>query len=126
MAGVQEIMSEDYNGEHRRKDDVRIALLEQAAKQSESRHNENKQSLIAVHKRITEIQKGVENEVKQGLAAIFAKIDVQQTNQHEKCQKHLERITKIETGIIWIDRWAMALSTAIIAIGGWIFHSARK
>lgn len=110
-----------YNPEkdgERRQDghSVRLSLLEQST-------IETKHSLISVHKRITEIQKGVQDEIKQGLAAIFGKIDVQQVN----CTGHLQRTSRLETAHGYIEKALYGLGTAGALIAGWILqHTGGK
>lgn len=107
-----------WDGKTERRTDetsVRLALLEKG-------QTDQKDSLISVHKRITEIRKGVEDEVKQGLAAIFAKLEVQQGN----CARHNERTAKIESNVGWMFKWLGAASTAIVGIGTFLFHWHTK
>lgn len=111
---------EKYTGEERRTDSVsvRLALLERS-------YFENKDSNIAIHKRITEIRKGVAEEVKTGLESILAKLDKQQ----EKCAEHKAETATLENNIKWINRWLTGLTTAytatVAAIAGFIFHKGK-
>ena len=114
----------EYNGEERRTDNtsVRLALLEKGQSDAERRHAENKDSLISVHKRITELKKDFTDSLGKGLDAIIDRIDAQQIDR-VNCKS---RITALEKDISWLDRWVLALSTLTVAISGWLFHFGKK
>lgn len=112
------------NGPERRTDDtsVRLALLEQNVLVADVRHKENKKSLAAVHKRLTEIKSEVASEVKTGLDAILKKMD----DKNVQCAEHGRLLAEVQSNIHWIDRWALGISAAVTTIGGWIFAHGDK
>lgn len=111
-----------YDGPERRQDSVsvRFALLEQGQQQAERRHAENKQSLEAVHKRLSEIKADLAKEVREGIAEVLARMD----SKDEECKAHAERIVKNETTLTWVERWlgaawaALAAGFVYLATGG--------
>jgi hypothetical protein len=125
-----------WQGEERRKHptEVRLALLEQAITNIEAGHKENKESLISVHKRISEVRNGmsleisvikkeVALEVKNGLDAIFNKM----AEKEKICKEHQNRTTILETHFGWVKAWVLAAWTAILSLGGWAFaHNGQE
>lgn len=126
-----------WTGEERRGNPedtgVRLALLEQSQKQfkedTEKRHTENHESLIAVHKRITGVDDRIaqlgqdfDDALSRGLDAIMDKLD----KQDELYQARSERITKIEAAQIWIERSLYGLGSVGVLIAGWIFHHGTQ
>lgn len=114
-----------WNGEKRRVDDnaentvqVRLTLLERASGEAERRHAENKESLVAVHKRITELGKDFEATLSKGLDALMDKLD----------QKNIERqvmrtdITNLQSDIRWIKAWVASAWITISAGIGLLIH----
>ncbi len=112
------------NGTERRTDDtsVRLALLESASLTAEKRHVENKKSLAAVHKRLTEIKADVAAELKTGIDSILKKID----DKNAQCMEHAKLLTEVQNNMHWLDRWALGISAAVTTIGGWIFTHGDK
>lgn len=98
-----------YDGPERRTDDtnVRLALVEQSCSQAEVRHIENKTSLIAVHRRITEST----SLTTKGIDAILEKLD----KKNEDCAEHKGRTVKLESNILWVERWVATSWAALIA-----------
>lgn len=113
-----------WNGEERREDNtnVRLALLEKACSDTERRHVENKESLVAVHIRITKLGKDFEQALSKGLDAIMDKLD----KQDELYQARSERIPKIEAAQIWVERSLYGMGAFGVIVAGWIFHHGTQ
>lgn len=110
---------------NRRTDDTRLALLEQAIKATEKRHDENRSSLNAIHKRITDFDYKFDH-----LAdAIIDKVDGQTqalrtiiTTERDNCLIREKRIGDIENDIKWIKAWVASAWITISAGIGLIIH----
>lgn len=122
-------MNPPFNGPERRKmvdsqksidTETRLALLERAALDADVRHKENKDSLIAVHKRLTESHKALAYELKLGIEAVLRRMDEEKDSRTAQCKEHSDRTTKLENNMLWIDRWVLAVSTGVLMIFGWI------
>lgn len=111
-----------WNGEERRGNPedtgVRLALLEKCASDTERRHAENKESLVAVHVRITKLGKDFEQAFSKGLDAIMDKLN----KQDVLYQARSERITKAESDIKWIKAWVASAWITISAGIGLLIH----
>lgn len=77
----------------------RLTALEQSSKQAQERHEENKKSLIAVHTRITDLQKDFTAQLDKGFDAIIDKMDTQEKARCLACEKHIERTSAVELDI---------------------------
>ena len=104
----------DYNGEERRQDktNVRLALLERS-------YFENKDSQIAIHKRVTEFKSEVKEDMRVGFN------DLKETIKESAkgcvvCKKEIDgRISGLEAWRNWLTG---AYATATIVIGAWLSH----
>jgi len=87
----------EWDGEERRTDDVnvRLALLEKCQSDTERRHAENKESLIAIHKRISQIKEEFADEVKNGFRELLEKMD----SKNAHCEAHGKKTAAVETDI---------------------------
>ena len=107
---------ENWSGEERRGDNIstRLSLLEKGQADTERRHFENKNSLNAVHKRITEIKKEFADEVKMGFKELIIRMDA----KNNECAKCKTDITKLQTTQTWIERWVAAGWVVMASIFG--------
>lgn len=109
---------EDYTGENERRKDtvsVRLALLERS-------YFENKESQAALHKRITEIKTEMVSEISAGMDKVLFKLD----KRDEQCAEHNIRTTKLESAASTVDRWLVAITSAMAAAVAWMFHTQTK
>lgn len=106
----------EWDGEERRTDDVnvRLALLEKGQSDTERRHAENKESLIAIHKRISQIKEEFADEVKIGFQEIIAMMDDKKTT----CIEHEKKTDKVATDIRWLKGGVTAAWATILAMLG--------
>jgi len=116
-------MEEKYNGEERRTDNtsVRLALLERS-------YFENRDSNVAIHKRITEtrkeiseIKENVAAEIRTGLESLFTNL----AKQQERCAKHEARTATVENTVKWLDRWLVTTWAAIMTAAGFLLHKGK-
>lgn len=114
--------AEDHK--ERRKDDVRIALLEQAVADIKARDAETQKSLGAVHKRISETRDKISKDVKEGFAAVIKKMDDQKAAQDLLCKDCADDVSTLNENKRWTYGWLLAAWGAIISMGGWIFTHA--
>jgi len=113
-----------WDGEERRADEVsvRLALLERGQHDTERRHEENKKSLTAIHVRISDIKEDFRQALTLGIDAIVDKLDA----QNKMYEQRAERITRVETALIWAERALYGLGAWGVAMSGWIFHHSHK
>lgn len=128
-----------WDGKPRRVDDnpesvqVRLALLERAAADAERRHNENKDSLIAVHRRITDFGKEFTISLEKGIDAIIDKMDSEKKARDKDCKAHQEELQAVKDDLatvsnnqVWVIRW-LGSAWAVIAAGfGLMLHHGAK
>lgn len=98
---------------NRRTDDTRLALLEQAVRATEKRHEENKESLVAVHKRISEGNVSTAA----GLKVISDKLDATLTN----CSLHTVQTSVLARSFGYIETAIYILGVGALIIFGWIY-----
>ena len=117
----------------RRKDDTRIALLEQAVADIKGRDSETQKSLGAVHKRISETRDKLSRDMKEGFEAVMKKMDdhkndvkAEKVVQDRDCKECAADITTLKENRRWLYGWLSAVWTAIIGMGLWIFGHASN
>ena len=117
-----------WDGIKRRADDnddsigVRLALLEKGQSDAERRHIENKESMIAIHKRISDMQKDFAQALDKGIDAIIDKMD----SKEEVCKKCSDKVKTLEGDVKWISRWLASAWASIVAGIGLIVHHGVK
>lgn len=107
----------DYIGDERRRDSisVRLALLERS-------YVENKESLVSVHKRITEVKTDLIVEVRNGFKQVASTASEVKLELAEQ-----KKVTdKIINDHSWFYKWLIAEWTAIAGLGVWFFTHATK
>ena len=140
----------EYDGPERRKDEhsIRIVLLEKQA-------SDNKESLVSVHRRITQLDHEFKAEQRISTEAIMDKFE-EHSNKEEVnnrllankveataktlaekmenqdkakaviCSEHISHMAKLESTVSWLDRWVLSLSAGYITAVAWLFHLQDK
>lgn len=93
--------SEDTDTEHR------LTVLDESSKQAKERHDEatkladkrheeNQKSLVAVHRRITDLQRDFSEQLSRGVDAILETVKEHERVRCTACDKHEERTSSLE------------------------------
>lgn len=131
-----------YKGEERRQDptSVRLALLEKAVENAKERDRTTQDSLVAVHKRISETRDKISTDVKEGfkdvgvaVAAVMDKIEGLKTLRAEEkkaqdivCKDCSDALAALKENRNWMYAWVATAWAAIIGLGGWVFKHASN
>lgn len=128
-----------WDGTPRRVDDnpesvqVRLALLERAAADAERRHADNKASLVAVHKRISDFGEEFKSALDKGVDAIIDKMDSEKQSRDRACLEHKkelqdtrDELATVANNQVWVIRWVGAAWAAIVTGCGLILHHGAK
>ncbi|CAK0743125.1 hypothetical protein CCP3SC1AL1_110032 [Gammaproteobacteria bacterium] len=107
------------DGERRRDENsVRLALLEKAVCDAEERDREFKESLGAVHARMTHFQDDFRNALSEGFSKILGKIESSEKARIESCQTHRDRTTRLESTVRNIEWTVGGAWAALLALFG--------
>jgi len=131
-----------YKGEERRQDptSVRLALLEKAVEDAKGRDKTTQESLVAVHKRISETRDKLSADVKEGfkdvgtaVAAVMDKLEGLKTlraeekkDQDKVCKDCSDALSALKENRNWMYAWVATAWGAIIGIGSWVFKHASN
>ena len=94
---------------------VRLALVERS-------FFEIKESQAAVHKRLSEQDVKFDN----GISAILERMEAQEAERRKACKECQDDVNALKTSSLFIDRWLLAISGALVTMSGWIFHHGSR